>query len=140
MTPRAMLACCALAMGVLTAVGCDDAATATSPTVTSPVTETFAGQFAVGGAAARSFSSASAGTATITLTQIGPPADVTIGIGIGIPQSDGSGCYLTQSVTAGAAAAPQLTAAVEAGTYCVRLFDTGALTSQVAFSVTIVRP
>jgi hypothetical protein len=61
---------------------------------------------------------------------------VTVGLGVGIPQSDGAGCYLTETVSAGAGS--QLTVAVEAGTYCVRLFDTGALTSQVAFSVTIV--
>jgi len=133
MTLRAAPALCALVVGLLAAVACDDASTATSPTTTSPVTETFVGQVSVGGAA-------SAGTAAITLTQIGPPADVTVGLGVGIPQSGGAGCYLTQTVQAGASSAPQLTVAVEAGTYCVRLFDTGALTSPVAFNVTIVRP
>ena len=91
-------------------------------------------------AASRSFTAASAGTATIALTQIGPPADVTVGLGVGIPRADSAGCYLTQTVQTGASSAPQLTAAVEAGSYCVRLFDTGALTSPVAFNVTIVRP
>ena len=133
MTLRAAPALCALVVSLLAAVACDDASTATSPTTTSPVTETFVGQVSVGGAA-------SAGTAAITLTQIGPPADVTVGLGVGIPQSGGAGCYLTQTVQAGASSAPQLTVAVEAGTYCVRLFDTGALTSPVAFNVTIVRP
>jgi hypothetical protein len=125
-----------MAVLALATAGCDDASTATSPTVTSPVTETFTGQFFPGGTAARAFTAASSGTVSITLTQIGPPADVTVGLGVGIPQSDGAGCYLTETVSAGAGS--QLTVAVEAGTYCVRLFDTGALTSQVAFSVTIV--
>jgi hypothetical protein len=120
--------------------GCDDASTTTSPTATSPVTETFTGQVIPGGSAARSFTAASSGTASITLTQIGPPADVVVGLGIGIPQSSGSGCYLTQTMPAGASAAPQITVAVDAGTYCVRLYDTGSLVTQVAFSVTIVRP
>jgi hypothetical protein len=140
MTVRRLFTIAGFVASTLAAVGCDDASTATSPTTTSPVTDTFAGQLAVGGSAARSFTAASSGTASLTLTQVGPPAGVTVGFGIGIPQSDGSGCYLTESVVTGAATAPQIIATVEAGTYCLRLFDTGALTSQVAFSVTIVRP
>jgi hypothetical protein len=130
----------AFGLAALLAASCDDASTATSPTTTSPVTETFAGQISPGGSAARSITSASSGTISLTLTQIGPPADLAVGLGVGIPQSDGAGCYLTQSIVTGASSTPQITAAVEAGAYCVRLFDTGALTSPVAFSVAIVRP
>jgi hypothetical protein len=137
-TPRLLVAGCVVA--ALAGTACDDATTPTSPSTTSPVTETFSGQLSVGGTASRSFTSAASGTATLTLTQIGPPADVTVGFGIGIPQSNSAGCYLTQSVQAGASSTPQFSVSVEAGSYCVRLFDTGALTSQVAFSVTIVRP
>ena len=124
----------------LAAAGCDDASTATSPTTTSPITETFTGQFVPGGSAARSVIAASSGTVSITLTQIGPPADLVVGLGVGIPQASGAGCYLTQIVQAGASSSPQLTVPVDAGTYCVRLYDPGTLTSPVAFSVTIVRP
>jgi hypothetical protein len=127
-------------LAALALAGCDGASTATSPTATSPVTEIFSGQIIPGGSAARSFTAASSGTASITLTQIGPPADVVVGLGIGIPQSNGSGCYLTQTAPAAAAAAPQITVAVDAGTYCIRLYDTGSLVAQAAFSVTIVRP
>ena len=129
-----------LAAVLLGASGCDDATTATSPTATSPVTETFSGQFTPGGAAARSFVAASAGSVSLTLTQIGPPADTVVGLGVGIPQASGSGCYLTQVVQTGASTSPQLTVQVEAGTYCVRLHDPGTLVTQVAFTVTIVRP
>jgi hypothetical protein len=41
---------------------------------------------------------------------------------------------------AGAAAAPQITDTVDAGIYCIRLYDTGTRTAPAAFSVTIVRP
>ena len=142
MTPRSCVDSRLIA-GVLAALalsGCDNASTTTSPTATSPVTETFSGQVIPGGSAARSVTAASSGTVSITLTQIGPPADVVVGLGIGIPQSSGSGCYLTQTMPAGASVAPQIAVAVEAGSYCVRLYDTGALVTQVAFSVTIVRP
>jgi hypothetical protein len=123
----------------LAALACDDS-TVTSPSATSPVTETFSGQINKGGSAARSFTAASAGTVSVTLATLGPPADIQVGLGIGIPQASGAGCYLTQTTMAGASAAPQLTTTVDAGTYCIRLDDTGALTAPVAFSVTIVRP
>lgn len=130
----------AFGLATLLVASCNDASTATSPTSTSPVTETFVGQLIPGGSAARSITSASSGTLSLTLTQIGPPADIAVGLGVGIPQSNGTGCYLTQWTATGAASTPQISAAVEAGVYCLRLFDTGALTSPVAFSITIVRP
>jgi hypothetical protein len=142
MTPRgrrlALLA--PLVAFVLAAAGCDDASTATSPTTTSPVTETFSGQFLPGGSASRAFTAASSGTVSITLTQIGPPANVVVGLGVGIPQTNGAGCHMTQTVHAGASATPQITVPVDAGSYCLRLYDPGTLTAQVAFTVTIVRP
>jgi len=136
MRPRALL----LTVLALAAAGCDDATTATSPTVTSPVTETFSGQFVPGGTAARAFTAASSGAVSITLTQIGPPADAVVGLGVGIPQSTGAGCLLTQTIHTGASSSPQITVSVDAGSYCVRLYDTGTLAAAVAFTVTIVRP
>lgn len=124
----------------LALAGCKNAATATSPTTTSPVTELFSGQFMPGGSASRSFTAAAAGTVSVTLSALGPPADAMIGLGIGIPQSSGSGCYLTQTVDTGASTTPQFTVTVDAGKYCVRVFDAGSLTAQVGFTVTIVRP
>ena len=93
-----------------------------------------------GGTAARSFTAASAGTVSITLSHLGPQSGLVVGLGIGIPQSNGSGCLMTQVQEAGASTSPQLTTQVDEGTYCVRLHDLGTLTSQVAFTVTIVRP
>ena len=129
-----------LALVALASTGCDDTTTTTSPTTTSPVTETFSGQFVPGGSASRSFTSASSGTVSLTLTQIGPPADLVVGFGVGIPQANGAGCYLTQSVTTGASSSPQLTVPVDAGAYCVRLYDLGTMKAATAFTVTIVRP
>ena len=124
----------------LALAGCGDDSTATSPTAASPVTETFSGQFVPGGSASRSFTSASAGPVSVTLSQLGPPGDLVVGLGVGIPQANGSSCYLSQSVQTGASTTPQLTVTVDAGLYCVRLYDTGTMTSPTAFTVTIVRP
>ena len=137
---RYLLFVALLVVAGLSTAGCNDASTATSPTVTSPVTELFSGQFMPGGSAARSFTAASAGTVSITLSQLGPQSGLGVGLGIGIPQSNGSGCLITQVLEAGASTSPNLTVLVDEGTYCVRLHDLGTLTSQVAFTVTIVRP
>ena len=121
-------------------VACDDASTATAPTTTSPVTELFSAQFIPGGSASRSFTAAASGTVSLTLSALGPPADLVVGFGVGIPQPSGAGCYMTESVQTGAATAPQITVPVDAGTYCVRLYDLGTMKSPTAFTVTIVRP
>ena len=144
MTTRLRVAVRVVALAATLAVGpvgCDDTTTtAASPTPTSPVTETFSGQFVPGGSASRSFTSASSGTVSLTLAQVGPPADLVVGFGVGIPQANGSACYLAQSVETGASSSPQLTVPVDPGAYCVRLYDLGTMAAQVAFTVTIVRP
>ena len=137
-----------LTSGVVTAVlilpivGCDngpsttDDTTPTTPT-TSPVTETFSSQLVVGGSSSRSFTAAKAGTATVTLANAG--AATKVGFGIGVPDVLGSGCLFTRSSET-AVAGTSFSLPVDAGTYCVRVYDIGALTSSVVFTITIVRP
>jgi hypothetical protein len=132
----------AIAVLSLTLVACDngpsleDDATPTSPT-TSPVTETFSTQLIVGGSASRTFNAAKAGTATVTLGSLG--AATKLGFGLGVPDALGSGCLFTRSSDA-ALAGTSFSLPVDAGTYCVRVFDVGGHTSTITFSVTIVRP
>lgn len=114
----------------------DDTTTPTSPT-TSPVTETFATQLFVNGSASRSFNAAKAGTATVTLTNIGSASK--LGFGIGVPDVLGSGCLFTRSSET-AVVGTSFALPVDAGTYCVRVYDVGTLLSNSTFSVTIVRP
>jgi hypothetical protein len=106
----------------------------TSPT-TSPTTETFTGQFSPGGGASRVFTSAGTGAVTLTVTQV---TAAEVGLGVGIPQPSNIGCYLSETIEA--ATASTLTTGVEAGTYCVRIYDLGTLTAPVAFTLTIVHP
>jgi len=61
-----------------------------------------------------------------------------IGMGLGIPDAAGSGCLFTRSLET--AAGGQLTATVEVGSYCVKVWDIGTLTATTNFTVTIVRP
>jgi hypothetical protein len=115
----------------------DDSTSPTSPT-TSPVTETFSTQLFVGGSASRSFTAAKTGTATVTLVSAGT-STTKVGFGIGVPDVSGSGCLFTRSNEA-ATAGTSFSLPVDAGTYCVRVFDTGTLTSNITFSITIIRP
>jgi len=140
-TPRLGVPAAFLAVAfALALTGCGDSTSATAPTTTSPVTETFTGQLVVGGSASHAFTAVSAGTVSVTLASLGPPADLMVGFGVGIPQTNGASCLLSQSVQTGAATSPQITVQVEAGTYCVRLYDLGTMKSPAAFTVTIVRP
>ena len=134
----------AIAALMLPIVACDngpsieDNPIVTAP-ITSPVTESFASQLFVGGSASRTFTAAKAGTATITLVSAGPPTTVKLGFGIGVPDALGSGCLFTRSAEA-AVAGTSFSLPVDAGTYCVRVYDTGTLTANTAFAITIVRP
>ena len=143
---RARLSLIALLLAPLAVVSaaCDngpttpDTTTTTTTPVTSPVTETFSSQLAMSGFSARSFTAAKPGSASVTLTSIGSSSTLKVGLGIGIPDSLGSGCLFTRSIET--AAGGSVTANVDAGTYCVRVYDIGTLTSTVNFTATIIRP
>lgn len=143
---RARLSLMALLLApmVVAAAACDngpttpDTTTTTTTTVTSPVTETFSSQLAVSGYSARTFTAAKPGSASVTLNSVGSSSTLKIGMGIGIPDSLGSGCLFTRSVET--AAGGVVTVTVDAGTYCVRVYDIGTLSSTVNFTATIIRP
>ena len=110
----------------------------TTTTTATPDLSTFSSRVLRGGFASRSFTLASAGTIQATLTDVTPP--VPVGLGVGIPQSDGGGCNVTQSVETTAGTSPQIVIAADAGTYCVKVFDVGFIAEAASFSVTITRP
>jgi hypothetical protein len=110
--------------------------TTPSTSSTSPTTETWSGSVAPGGQSSRSFTVSAAGTINVTLTVAG----ATLGVGVGLPRVSGGGCRLGVSVSASAGTAPQISAAAEAGQYCVQVFDVGTLTDPVGFALTIDHP
>jgi hypothetical protein len=121
--------------------GCgSDSTSPTAPTVrTSPVTETFSSNLVVQGSAWRIVTAAQAGTLSATLTSTSQPS-ATVGVALGVRNGSTNSCLLNSSLTAAAGAAPQLSAPVDAGDYCVKLFDVGTLTTPMSFTVTIVYP
>jgi len=114
----------------------------TTTTVPSPLTEAFTSGVVPAGASSHTFVAATAGTVDITLTTSGPPTSVSLGVGIGIPTTTSSGCSLTTAVNTVPGSTPQLAAVpVDAGRFCVKVFDPGTpLTQEAFFTVTITHP
>jgi hypothetical protein len=133
-----------LAFGIVllcSACGSDNSATSTAPTTAAagPGTQTLNGVMAPKGAAVRTFTASAAGTATVTLTSTNPAT--LVGLGIGIPGTATGGCDMTTTVTTSGGSTPQISASVDAGTFCAGAFDRGTVGSQgVLVSITIVHP
>ncbi len=123
----------------LAASGCSKNDTTTSPsTTTSPTTMTFASQVSVKGGTARTFTMSSAGTVKVTLVTLGN-GTVRAGLGLGIPATSAP-CSLAYSLVTGPSSTPQIVTSADAGTYCVQVYDSGTLTSDTEFSVTVEHP
>lgn len=118
-------------------VSCGDEPATTAPTsVTSPTTVSWTTHVGTNGSASRSFVSSQAGSVTVMLQS----ADVPLGIGVGVPTASGGGCRAAVSVTAAPNNAPQLTTVVEAGTYCVLVFDVGGIVDPIPFTLQLIHP
>lgn len=130
---------CALA---LTAAACGDDSSATAPSTPTATagTDSVTGQMAPGGVVFHQFEASAAGTVNITLTLTDPAATL-VGLGIGIPGLNTGSCDLTKSVQARSGSTAQLSASVEAGTYCAGTFDVGGLgTRGVLVTYTVAHP
>ncbi len=123
------------------ASSCSDGGTPTtsSPVTTSPTTVTYTQLFGPQGTASRSFVASQAGVVSVTLQT----APVPMGIGIGAQPASGTGCRPATSVVTPAGDSPQLATAVDAGSYCVLVFDVsdpGSRTSQLPVTIVLVHP
>lgn len=104
-----------------------------------PGTAIFASSITPAGTATRSFQASTAGTVSITLTDLSAGA-VEAGLGLGIWPPDGSGCKFAQIVRVVPGSTPHITTQVDAGDYCVMLYDVGNFTKNETFSVRIQHP
>ncbi len=136
---RRVLVCSLMTVLVAANGACDN--TTAPTTITSPVTETYAGSFQPGGAASRSFIAAQAGEVKLQLLST-TPVDIVYGLGFGTADADGRNCRITDTVLTGFSAdTPHITKTVTAGTYCVRVHDPGNLVlTNGTFVVSIIRP
>lgn len=146
--PRCVFAV-VLASTLTAAAACNQTTTTTSPSTTTAttsatVTEVMSSTLAVGGSRFYSFAIHSAGTVTATLqdisgTNVSPGTIVNLGIGT----PSGTSCNGTQTnvqVTGSAGLNAYVTAAEQAGQFCVIISDVGNLFAPASFTVTIDHP
>lgn len=127
--------------GALAASGCGNdttTPTTTSTTRSSPATETFTTNIPPSGSAWRFVSAIQTGTVNATITSTDQPSTV-VGFGIGM-RGNTTGCLVTRDLTAAAGSSPQVTATVDAGDYCIKVFDVGNIRTPLSFTVTITYP
>ena len=91
-----------------------------------------------GGATSRSFPAAIDGLSVVTVSDIAPATVGSLGLALGFQRNDGSGCHITFAFSAprGFSTSNQ----VDAGRYCVKVFDPGTLSGPAAFTLRIVHP
>jgi hypothetical protein len=100
-------------------------------------TESFSSTITPSGRATRSFNATTAGTASVTLSSLSP-SNANAGIAIGV--QDASNCYLSRIVTGPPGGSPQLSVPVEAGFYCMAVFDVGNFTQNQTFTLSVTHP
>jgi hypothetical protein len=125
----------------LLASGCNllsnDSSSPTSPS--GNTTSTFSGTVPLQQASFVAFTTAASGTVSLTLTSVSPTPTSGIGLGIGTPS--GTSCTLTTFTnSASVSTSAQITASVNAGTYCAQVYDPGNLAAATTFSVSISHP
>ena len=126
-----------LSLVVVFATGCTDTFTSPTEVAGSPV-DSFSGLLTPGGTASRSYVMATPGRLSARLSATTPDG-IVLGLGIGIPRANGAGCSLTVSVETAAGPTAQVSAATDAGTYCVQLYDLGGLTQTLPFTLLFSR-
>jgi hypothetical protein len=101
-------------------------------------TETFSGAIDVGGSDWHTFTVLqSGGQVNVTLTTAGPPPTIYMGLGVGTPSGDSCSLITNAQTLTQAATVAQLSGTVNAGMYCVMVFDAGNQTAQITYSVTV---
>lgn len=109
----------------------------TSPT-TAVTTESFTGTVDVGGKDVHAFTVAlSGGQLNVILTAAGPPSTIYMGLGIGTYSGDTCTLISNGYLVTQAGATAQLSGTVNAGSYCVMVYDAGNQTAQITYAVTV---
>ena len=113
------------------------AQTAAAPTgVAASSTDTFASNLLPGGTATHQLVLSNAGVLTTTLTTTPTPPSIGLGVGVVVAGE----CRLTESTTLTSGSSNQVSLPVDAGSYCVRVFDAGSLAGPITFSAAITHP
>ena len=132
----------ALGLGLVLAATMACGGSTSNNTVTAPTgnltTDTFSGTVPVMGLDFHNFTVTTGGTINATLVTAGPPPTITMGFGIGTPSTTGVCALLSGAqVAASASQTAQLNGSLNAGTYCVAVWDLGNAAGPIAYTVTV---
>lgn len=130
---RRLLSPLGVSLSLVVCLGCNNTTTPSLPAPTG--TETFQSTLSVKGSSAREFIQPKSGSVTVTLDSLFPGA--LVGVGLGTPDPASAGCAISLSMdTLGGT--DELSTTLDAGTYCVKIFDEGNVTQVSTFTITIV--
>ena len=141
------LALASILLGLLACAACggssNPSAATTEPTViVGPQAVLFEGTLDPGGFAFYSYTVQQTGNTSVMLasvsTSTAPSATSSVVLGMAFGTPLGTDCSTTHPLTASAALTSPMVTSQAPGTYCVRVFDVGNLTSKVNFAVRIV--
>jgi len=129
---------CGLLLGATAVLaGCGDTTTGPGPTPTE-VTETFTGTVNPASGATHAFVTLLGGTVTATLTAVGPDPAKNVGFSLGTFNSTLNVCSAVFDNPAALQAFEFKANATTLGSYCVRIYDNGNITTDnVPYSYTI---
>jgi hypothetical protein len=130
-----LLALCTI---VLLATGACNNTALTTPTPSTPVTDTYSGTLSKNGAFTHSFTILSLGSITAAIVSLSPNASQIVGLQLGV--WNGTSCTAASSTdTATTGSSITLTASA-AGVVCVRLYDVGFITDPVLYQLQVTHP
>jgi hypothetical protein len=92
------------------------------------------------GTALRTFNVLQSETVSVTYDGTEPASSTVLGLGIGIRAATGIDCQFTRTLNTAPGTTPQITIAVDPGTYCAGVYDIGTVgPGGINVSVTIAR-
>jgi hypothetical protein len=112
-----------------------DSSSSTSSTTSPPTSVTTEN---VGGKDVHPFTVAlSGGQLNVILTAAGPPSTIFMGLGVGTYSSGTCTLLSNRYLVTQAGATAQLSGTVNAGSYCVMVYDAGNQTASITYAVTV---
>ncbi len=135
------LAASALVICALLSLGCNKTTTtAPSTTTNTPIvtSNVFSGTLDPLASSFYTFNVTQTVTTTVTLGSLAVgDTIVSVPMALGLGTTDGTNCNTTQNVTASPGFTTQITTSLIAGTYCVKIADSGGLSQTTNFAVRI---
>ena len=112
------------------------------PTTPDPVvvTETFSGTININGAATHAVFTSATGTVTATLTSLGETVPAKMGFSMGTLSSIGTCTVVLVNDSSVVNTSLSGTVSTLGGSLCVRVYDVGALTESVSYTLTVSHP